>query len=312
MICDGNWAAQLSGRSGMATFINPFTDFGFKRIFGQEDHKRILIGFLNALFEGEFVVKDLVYRDKEQLGEVRQDRTVIYDIYCTLDDGSHVIVEMQNKREVNFADRALYYASMSIVSQGKKGGEWNYQCAPVIGVYFLNYRQEELGQAFRSDFEITKTREMFAHTALTPEKVGERKETKPKDVPFEGKLHLVFLQMPEFTKTESECATALDKWVYIMNHMEKLTNIPWAAQDELYAELAKVSNVAALSPQERAAYEETLKQYRDNIACYQAAVEDGMKIEKQETARKMLAKGFDIGTIAEITALSIEEIEALQ
>ena len=94
--------------------------------------------------------------------------------------------------------------------------------------------------------------------------------------------------------------------------MEKLTNIPWAAQDELYAELAKVSNVAALSPQERAAYEETLKQYRDNIACYQAAVEDGMKIEKQETARKMLAKGFDIGTIAEITALSIEEIEALQ
>lgn len=300
----------------MATFINPFTDFGFKRIFGQEDHKRILIGFLNALFEGEFVVRDLVYRDKEHPGEMRQDRTVIYDIYCTLDDGSHVIVEMQNKREVNFADRALYYASVSIVSQGRKGDGWNYKYAPVIGVFFLNYRQEELGQAFRSDFEITKTREMFAHTVLTPTRMGERKAIKPKDVLFEGKLHLVFLQMPEFTKNETECSTALDKWAYVMNHMEKLTNIPWAVQDELYAELARVSNVSALSPQERAAYEETLKQYRDNIACYEAAIEDGMKIGREEsnkeTARKMLARGFDIGTIAEITELSVDEIEALQ
>ena len=82
----------------MSTFINPFTDFGFKRIFGQEKHKRILIGFLNALFAEELVVTDLVYRDKEQTGETQQNRTVIYDIYCTLDDGSHVIVEMQNKK----------------------------------------------------------------------------------------------------------------------------------------------------------------------------------------------------------------------
>ena len=100
----------------MATFINPFTDFGFKRIFGQEEHKGLLIGFLNALFEGEFVVKDLTYRDKEQSGEAPEDRTVIYDIYCTLEDGSSVIVEMQNKKEVNFDARALYYASRSVVA----------------------------------------------------------------------------------------------------------------------------------------------------------------------------------------------------
>lgn len=110
----------------MSTFINPFTDFGFKRIFGQEKHKRILIGFLNALFAEELVITDLVYRDKEQTGETQQNRTVIYDIYCTLDDGSHVIVEMQNKKEVNFDARALYYASKSIVAQGEKEDVWRY------------------------------------------------------------------------------------------------------------------------------------------------------------------------------------------
>lgn len=110
----------------MSIFINPFTDFGFKRIFGQEKHKRILIGFLNALFAEELVITDLVYRDKEQTGETQQNRTVIYDIYCTLDDGSHVIVEMQNKKEVNFDARALYYASKSIVAQGEKGDVWRY------------------------------------------------------------------------------------------------------------------------------------------------------------------------------------------
>jgi len=81
----------------MTTFISPFTDFGFKRIFGQEDSKIILIGFLNALFEGEFVVMDLEYRDKEQLPDRPSERGVIFDVYCTLDTGEQFILEMQNK-----------------------------------------------------------------------------------------------------------------------------------------------------------------------------------------------------------------------
>jgi predicted transposase/invertase (TIGR01784 family) len=151
--------------SEMSQFINPFTDFGFKWLFGQENHKKILIGLLNALFEGEFVVQDVEYRDKEQLGMTSVNRTVIYDIYCTLADGQHVIVEMQNKKEVNFDERALYYAAMSIAAQGERGNNWRYEVAPVIGIYFLNFRQEGLERAFRTDFGITKTHEMFAHTA---------------------------------------------------------------------------------------------------------------------------------------------------
>jgi predicted transposase/invertase (TIGR01784 family) len=316
----------------MSVFINPFTDFGFKRLFGQENHKNILIGFLNALFEGEFVVKDVEYRDKEHLGITSHHRTVIYDIYCTLDDGRHVIVEMQNKKEVNFDDRALYYAAMSIAAQGQRGSDWVYEVAPIIGIYFLNFRQGGLRQAFRTDFGITKIFEMFAHTANTEISYQTLSTTVPHRIPFEGKLRMIFLQMPEFTKTESECTTHLEKMAYIMNHMEHLKNIPWAAQDELYAELSTVSNVAALSPKERAIYDETLKQYRDNLATLAASYLDGKaegfkdgkaegfkdgkaegkKQQSQEIAQKMLSDGFDIQQIAKLTQLTITEIEALK
>ncbi len=326
--------------SETSIFMNPFTDFGFKRLFGQESHKNILIGFLNALFEGEFVVKDVEYRDKEHLGITSRHRTVIYDIYCTLDNGKHVIVEMQNKKEVNFDDRALYYAAMSIAAQGQRGSDWVYEVAPIIGIYFLNFRQEGLGRAFRTDFGITKTFEMFAHSANDASSAQNSSPTVPRKVPFEAKLRMIFLQMPEFTKTESECTTHLEKMAYIMNHMEHLKTIPWAAQDELYAELSTVSNVAALSPKERAIYDETLKQYRDNLATLAASYLDGKaegfkdgeakgfkdgeakgfkdgeakgeKQKSQEIARKMIAKGAEIEFIAEITGLTLAEIEALK
>ena len=310
----------------MTMFINPFTDFGFKRIFGQESHKRILIGFLNALFENEFVVTDLTYRDKEKPGETRYNRSVIYDIYCTLEDGSYVIVEMQNKKEVNFYSRALYYASKTVVAQGEKGDSWQYDCAPVIGVYFLNYHQDGLGQAFRCDFGISKTREGFAHTAM-----GKPKEESPVESsiePFAGLLRMVFLQMPEFTKIESECSTHLDKWAYIMNHMENLNDIPWATQDELFAELSSVSDVAALTPQERAIYDENLRQYRDNLATHAASFLDGkeeglkegkeagLKEGKEERnkaiACSLMSANMPDEFVSQHTGLSLDEIHQLR
>ncbi|MBQ4359353.1 MAG: Rpn family recombination-promoting nuclease/putative transposase [Proteobacteria bacterium] len=305
----------------MSTFINPFTDYGFKRIFGQEDHKGILIGFLNALFYGELVIADLVYRDKEMMAETKYDRGIIYDIYCTLSDGSHVMVEMQNKKEVNFDARALYYASRSIVAQGEKGKHWLYEYAPVIGVYFLNYLQNGLGHAFRTDFGITKTKVVFAHAASNVLAVDQRQTNEE---PFSGRLRMVFLQMPEFTKTESECTTDLDKWAFIMNHLETLTHIPWAAQDELYAELSRISNVSALSPAERATYEENLRQYRDNLAAFTAAYQDGEKSgfdkgeksgsdKKQiEIARRMIALQMMDDLIMQATGLSLAAIQKLR
>ena len=298
----------------MSNYIDPFTDFGFKRIFGQEDHKRLLIGFLNALFEGEFVITDLAYRDKEQIGEVRQDRSIIYDIYCTLDDGERFIVEMQNRKHVNFDDRALYYISGSVYAQGKKGKDWNYVYFPVFGVYFMRFKEKVLGDAYRTDFRIAKTLEM-----VVPQKRHKNKKRATKESSLVNKIRMIFLQMPNFTLKADECKTNFEKWMYVMNHMDSLDKIPWVAQDELFEELAKVSNVAALTPEERLAYDEYLRQYRDNLATQQASVQTGerrgerrgKKREKRNIAKNMLADGCSHEIVSKYTGLTLAEIDKL-
>ena len=292
----------------MATFINPFTDFGFKRIFGQEAHKKLLIGFLNALFDGEFVVKDLVYRDKEQPGETQKSRGVIFDIYCTLADGKHFVVEMQNKMHVHFDARALYYLAKAIVAQGKKGGLWHYEYAPVFGVYFMNYCEEALGKAFCVDFGITRIRELFDSDATNTKHKTMLQTAGDQPKPFANKLRMIFLQMPRFTKTQSECKSDLDRWIYIMNHLNHLDSIPWEGKGEVWDELADASKVAALTPEERFAYDEELRNLWDLQATNAATIHNTIR----EMAQKMLAKGLDTALIAEISGLSMNEIEKLK
>ena len=140
------------GEVHMSVFINPFTDFGFKRIFGQEDSKDLLINFLNALFEDEIKILDLTYHDKEQLGALPEDRSIIYDIHCTDNKGRIFIIEMQNKSHVHFEDRAIYYISSSIMQQGQKGTSWLYLLHTVIGIYFMRFEEERFRHRFRSEY----------------------------------------------------------------------------------------------------------------------------------------------------------------
>ena len=123
----------------MGKFINPFTDVGFKRIFGQEINKDLLIDFLNALLEGERQVKDITFLDKEQLPVFEDDRKLIYDVYCTDENGEQFIVEMQNQSHLNFRSRTVYYLSQAVARQGEKGSRWMYDLKAVYGVFFLNF-----------------------------------------------------------------------------------------------------------------------------------------------------------------------------
>jgi predicted transposase/invertase (TIGR01784 family) len=91
----------------MSKYINPFTDVGFKKIFGQEINKDLLIDFLNSLLKGERVINKVTFLDKEQLGEFKDDRSLIYDVYCETDSGEKIIVEMQNKSQPYFKSRSV-------------------------------------------------------------------------------------------------------------------------------------------------------------------------------------------------------------
>ena len=88
-------------------YISPYTDFGFKYIFGSELNKEYLISFLNALFEGRHNITDITYQNSEHLDEVVYSRRAIFDVYCTTDKGDHIIVEMQNVDQDYFADRMV-------------------------------------------------------------------------------------------------------------------------------------------------------------------------------------------------------------
>ena len=123
----------------MGKFINPFTDIGFKIIFGQEFSKSRLLDFLNTLLEGERTITDLKFLDKEQPAFYDGDRSPIYDILCETATGEKIIVEMQNREHPHFRERMLYYASEAIVCQGEKGEDWGYDIKAVYMVAFTNF-----------------------------------------------------------------------------------------------------------------------------------------------------------------------------
>ena len=286
----------------MAKFINPFTDVGFKRIFGQEISKPVLIAFLNALLDGERKIVDLQYLDKEQPGETIDNRSLIYDVYCKLDNDDYIIVEMQNKSQPFFKNRSIYYISRSISRQGEPGNDWVYDVKAVYIIALLNFHRDDISKEFRTDVALMDMK----HKTL-----------------FSDKMRLVYLQLPYFTKELDECETLFEKLIYVLKHMDVLQRMPWLAQDAVFQKLASIADVASLTQQERIAYDENLRIYRDNIAVYEGQYLEGLekgeakgraegRVEAMmENARRMKADGMATDLITKYTGLSAEEIEQL-
>ncbi len=283
----------------MGRFINPFTDMGFKRIFGQEVNKNLLIDFLNDLLEGEKRIIDITFLDKEQLGTTADDRSCIYDIYCENENGERFIVEIQNRGHRNFKERAIYYLSRVIANQGQKGPSWIFDLKAVYGVFFMSFHLDGRRQArFRTD------------VALRDIQTNE---------PFSDKMRFIFLDLPAFTKDEETCETDFERWIYVLKNMEILQRMPFKARKSVFEELEKIADISALSKEDQEKYEHIIKVYRDNLVTEQWAIEQGFKKGHEKglqdglilTARGMKVKGYPLEDIAQITGLSIEEIREL-
>ncbi len=119
-------------------YINLTSGFGFKRIFGTDMNKDLLIDFLNALFKGQREVKDVSYKNNEHLGSNNDTRRAIFDVYCEAVDGSKFIVEMQNAYLEFYKGRSVYYSTFPISEQAQKG-DWDYELKPVYTVRILNF-----------------------------------------------------------------------------------------------------------------------------------------------------------------------------
>jgi len=295
---------------GMSKFINPFTDVGFKRIFGQEVSKPVLLAFLNALLTEERTIVDLKLLDKEQLGLSDVDRSLIYDIYCETETGEHIIVEMQNKYQPYFKKRSIYYLSRSIVEQGERGSEWNYDIKAVYLVAFLNFKLSDISQDFRTDVALM--------------------DMKRRTV-FSDKVRLIYLQLPYFTKEAEACESIFERFIYVLKHMDILQRMPWIAQDAVFKKLSEIAEVGSLDREERLRYDESLRHYRDTIVVMEGQFMEGERKglekgraegraegfaegEKQRSvdiARKMKAKGMSDEEISEMTGLPLSDIQNL-
>lgn len=225
-------------------YVNPFTDFGFKKLFGEEPNKALLISLLNTLLPDHHQIEDLEYTRNEQQGASQLDRKAIFDLSCTSPTGERFIVELQKAKQNYFKDRSVYYATFPVQEQAKRGN-WDFKLSAVYTVGILDFTFEEDRQE--------NNREVL-HTVQLKDQHG--------DV-FYDKLTFIYLTLPNFTKQADELETMQDKWFYAFKHLHELDHIPAALQERVFKHLFKAAQIAQFEPKEREAYENSLKYYRD-------------------------------------------------
>ena len=278
-------------------YISLLTDFGFKRIFGTDPNKELLVNFLNSLFDGEEVIKDVKYLNSENVGDVYTERKAIFDVYCENEKGEKFIVEMQNAYQTYFKDRSLFYSTFPIRKQAPKGSDWNFCLKKVYVVALLNYKISD--EAFDSSDTI--------HTiALMDTKTNKM---------FNTKLMFKYVEVGRFDKTDEELTSLSDKWMYVLKNLSRLDNRPAALREKIFSKLFAAASVARFTPTELREYEDSLKAYRDIKNSLDTAKEEGREEGREqrniEIAKKMLAAGMHIDIIINMTDLSKDEIKKL-
>lgn len=290
-----------------AKYINPYTDFGFKKLFGEEANKDLLADFLNQLLPAEHRITELTFKNVEQLGITKYDRKAIFDIYCKNEKGDSFIVEMQKAKFRNFKDRALFYMTFPLREQAEKG-DWDFHIHPVYGVALL-------------DFEFDEEREKKSYHSKVQLKDQYCRV-------FFDKLSFHFIEMPRFTKKLEELENHFEKWLYFLKNLENFDTIPEILREEVFLKGFRVAEIASFNQLERDDYEESLKIYRDWYAIktsifqegieqgieqgIEKGIEQGKRVERIQLAKNALLMGLAAEVISELTGLSATEIKKIE
>jgi predicted transposase/invertase (TIGR01784 family) len=290
-------------------YINFFTDFGFKKLFGSEPSKDLLIDFLNELLKGrEKPIKTLTFKKTEHLGASELDRKAIFDLYCESETGERFIVELQKAKQKFFKDRSIFYATFPIQEQAERG-DWDFKLKAVytIGILDFVFDEDKDDEKFFYDVRLTE------------------QETKKV---FCDKLIFLYLEMPKFNKTEKELETHFDKWMFAIKNLSRLEEIPGTLREDVFERFFEIAEIAHMDDDERSTYESSLKYYRDmnNVVAtakgegweegleqgIEQGIEQGKAEGKEEVALNCLKQGMASDVISQITGLTVEEIEKLK
>jgi len=308
-------------------FLDPFSDFGFKKLFGEEPNKDLLIDFLNELLKGRKQIKELTYSKNEHLGKTQEYRKAIFDLFCENENGEKFIIELQKVKQQYFKDRSIYYSTFPIQEQAPEGEYWNYQLKEVytVGIMDFAFDDSHPGQ-FQHEVKLI--------------------ETTTKEV-FYDKLTFIYLEMPKFVKKETELATHYDKWLYLLKNLNQFREIPSILQERIFRKVFDIAEVSKLSEEDMKTYEASLKYKRDWKNALDTILEEGMQkgmekgiekgmekgmekgiqkgmekgvekgreegreIRNREIAKNLKKSGVDLSVIAEATGLDIKEIEEI-
>ena len=317
--------AELVKVGSEGKYIDLMVDWSFKKIFGTEVNKDILIEFLKVIFP-QYAISDITYVPTEQLGIMEDDRKAIFDVLCRTEDGKTFLVEMQRGYQKHFFERALFYTSFPIMKQGKKAlaeeakgnRPWDFSLDGVFFLGILNFKYED--------------DEMTEHRYRLMEATSKKLMT--------DKLEFVFVEVEKFDKGEDELETDLDKWLYLLKNMSNLLERPERLRDRIFTKLFDVAELAQLDDKDRTNYIKSMNTERDTYNQIEYAretgreeghkegKEEGLKEGKEEgikegreegakqksfdIAKRMLEKGIDIETISELTGLTAEEVSMLK
>ena len=295
-------------------YINPFTDYGFKKLFGEEVNKDLLLDFLNELLKGEMgEIKELSFLKTEQLGITQLDRKAIFDLYCENEKGEKFIVELQKTKQNFFKDRTLYYSTFPIIEQARRI-DWDFELKAVYTIAILDFvfdADKHEPEKFRYDVKLT---DIETHHV------------------FYDKLTFIYLEMPKFNKKVEELETRFEKWLYVIRNLNKLDRVPDKLREKIFEKLFEAAEISKFTIAQAQSYEDSLKHYRDLKNSLDTAREEGFtegeergkkvgllegKIEgikegKIDVAKKLLKRGLPIKDISELTGLTENEIREMK
>lgn len=258
-------------------YISLLTDFGFKRIFGTDLNKDLLIGFLNALFEGSHVITDVKYLNTEHIGDIHTERKAIFDVYCETENGEKFIVEMQNAYQEFFKDRSIFYSTFPIREQGAKGSDWDFNLNHVYTIALLNFNMREPAFAQEHLSHTVKLCDTYTHKI------------------FYDKLDFIYVEIAKFDKSVDELETTFEKWLYVLKNLSRLENQPQSLRDKIFDRLFTQAEIAKFTPRELREYEDSRKAYRDLKNCLDTAKKEGLEEGEKKGLKKGLEQGLEQG-----------------
>ena len=298
---------ELKQVKGYANLTN---DYMFKRVFGSEECKDILIAFLNRIV-GNGDIDDVSFQNTEHLGPTADGRRAVFDIAVRTKSGEEYIIEMQLAQQEYFRDRSLFYASYPILNQAALAKEEFRKTHGDAGVFSWNFRLKPVRFIAVVNFPMTHSLEWdesryFSSYRLKEDESGEL---------LHDKLQFIFLELARFDKREDELESYCDKWMYLFKNMSHLRERPKVFDENEFDRLFEMAELCNFTPDEYYNYQNSQKMIYDYENTIDFAKKQGeargLERGRIEIARNLLSMGLSIEQIVNATALTEEQVQSL-